>query len=564
MTSTRQTLVTAITTLCLLLAANSSWAKATATIDRNPVIIDDSFVLTLQSDNGGYFNDDPDLSAISQDFTILSQSQNQQISFVNGNSTKVKTWQLTLNAKTTGDFTLPSITINDEQTAPIKITVIKPSAQANGQGQREIFIQASADLNTVYVQSPFTYTVLVATALPLAGGSELTAPDFGSAFSEQLEDRRYEKIINGINYNIIERRYLVYPQTEGELEISPTILRAKVAVGRRSAFGYNQSKNVTRRSDMATVNVIGKPDSYPASDWLPAKKLVLSQQWSEDPQHISVGDSITRTIKIQAQGLTAAQLPPLFLPELTGASVYADKPVINSHKTADDIIGERIESYAIIATQVGIITLPEVTIHWWNTLTNQLETAVLAATTITVSGDTAADATTASPKPLESPQKKITTPKGLNNTADASNSRLWQVISAALAVLWLITASLCFALYRQRGRHSAVESSVKPAAEETKLLMRQLIASCVKHDATSVETALLTWAKAYWPTARLNSLNQLADFSPELQPAIEELQVSLYSTSQTPWRGDKLIAALKLCQPMSGNRRSDLDPLYPA
>jgi hypothetical protein len=561
MTTKRPTLATTLTTvLLLLLVTNNSWGKATATVDRNPVNIDESFILTLQSDNGGYFSDDPDLSAISKDFNVLSQSENQQISYINGSSTKIKSWQLKLSAKKTGRFTLPSIVLNDENTAPLLINVVEPTALANGQGQRQIFVEASADLNTVYIQSPFTYTILIATSLPLAGGSELNAPDFGSAFSEQLEDRRYEKIINGINYTMIERRYIVFPQSEGELEIAPTVLRAKIATGRRSAFGYNQSKDVTRRSDMTTVNVIGKPDSYPASDWLPAKKLVLSQQWSQPPELIKVGDSITRTIKIQAQGLTAAQLPPLFLPEIKGVSLYADKPVINSHISADDIIGERIESYAIIATETGEVTLPAIQIHWWNTLSNRLETAELEATTITVTGDSAGAMAIAATN--NTPANKTDKPEK-NVIKTDGDILLWQTISAVLAALWLLTIALSVVLYRKKPTVSNPPTD-QTAVNNTSTSLRQLTKSCHSHDAQRAADDLLHWARAQWPQATLNSLNQVAAQAPPLQQAIDTLQASLYGSAVSTWQGDSLLAAVNNCSTPATASGSDLDPLYPA
>src|SRR3546814_12093198 len=65
-------------------------------------------------------------------------------------------------------------------------------------------------------------------------------------------------------------------------------------------------------SEQLRLTVNPKPASYPADvPWLPARSLSLSESWSPEPTHSQVGDSLTRSLTLEAEGLASAQLPPL-------------------------------------------------------------------------------------------------------------------------------------------------------------------------------------------------------------------------------------------------------------
>ena len=88
-------------------------------------------------------------------------------------------------------------------------------------------------------------------------------------------------------------------------------------------FSLSNGKPVVARSAEIILNVQPQPASYSGRAWLPASDLSLSESWSQDlNDEVHVGDAITRTITVEADGLTSAQLPTIPKPRLQNANIY--------------------------------------------------------------------------------------------------------------------------------------------------------------------------------------------------------------------------------------------------
>src|SRR5690606_7212226 len=107
------------------------------------------------------------------------------------------------------------------------------------------------------------------------------------------------------------------------------------------------------------------------------KSVRLEQHWSSDPSRFVVGEPLTRTITLVADGLTSSQLPPLPSQEVEGVKVYADQAQFDDIKNSDGITGSRIESVAIVPSRPGTITPPEMRVSWWNTEEGRQDVATL-------------------------------------------------------------------------------------------------------------------------------------------------------------------------------------------
>ena len=71
-------------------------ANITASVDRNPVTVDESFTLILKAD--GEPDDDPDLSPLSDDFEVLGTSQSTSMNFINGVFERSSSWNISPKA----------------------------------------------------------------------------------------------------------------------------------------------------------------------------------------------------------------------------------------------------------------------------------------------------------------------------------------------------------------------------------------------------------------------------------------------------------------------------------
>ena len=315
----------AVSLLLLVLSLPAVAANVVATVDRNVVGTNESFRLTFEADgNVG----EPDFSPLAEHFQILDQSTSQNLSIVNGQTSRTLLWDLLLMATAPGEFTIPPIAFGADRSRAIDITVGQGAQKA--EKERTIFLDVEVDTEQPYVQQQIIFTVKLFRAVDVASASlsELAVEGVDAIVERLGEDRDYQLLRNGRRWRVVERKYAVFPQQSGHLSIRPLEFRGRI-VSRRPGFGldiFNQSlgEPVALRSESVTLSV-REPPAPLAGHWLPARRLTLEEAWPEQGE-ISVGDPITRELTVTVWGLTAAQLPELDAPLPDGLRSYPSSP----------------------------------------------------------------------------------------------------------------------------------------------------------------------------------------------------------------------------------------------
>jgi hypothetical protein len=554
-------------------------AALRAYVDRNPVAGDESFTLTLES--GGDLDGSPDLSPLRRDFDVEGQARSSSISIINGSMSRTSQWQIQMMAKHSGRLTIPPISVGGERSPSLILTVTpagQPSASTAG---GDLFLEVDVEPHAVYVQQQIIYTVRLFSAVALANGSSLSgpSPSGGDAVVEKLgKDKNYQVIRNGMRYDVTERRYAVYPQKSGDLDIPPLVFEGDIVQsggGGLFAFDpFNQSvrhKRLRSRAEHVTVKPI--PAAFHGSQWLPARSLQLEEAWTPDPPQFKVGQAVTRTVAIMADGLTASQLPVLASVAVKGLKQYPDQPSLKDTQSNDGVTGLRTQKIAYIPTQAGTINLPAVAIPWWNTGSDRMEVARLPARTFTVlpvPGGTAA----ASPPPVPALSAAMpqTAPAATAQAAQPPPpqpqpaSDRWPWIALALGCAWLATLA---AWWRHARRTSDRAAPPVTAAEEESLrhLERSLKAGCHANDAVAAKAAVLAWARRRWPEHPPLSLTAVARrCPPPLREALIDLDRALYAQVPANWQGQLLwrqFSAYKSeKQDAADEQDTYLEPLY--
>ncbi len=131
------------------------------------------------------------------------------------------------------------------------------------------------------------------------------------------------------------------------------------------------------------LEVKPKPSAWTDGTWLPAASLLLKDE-TELPDEVHVGDPITRTLRLQAQGLGFEQLPELNLAAPEGAEIYPDKTDTRTRDDGEWLYGERVRKFAFVPNRAGTLTIPGLKLHWWDSEHDRLETAELPPHTVKV------------------------------------------------------------------------------------------------------------------------------------------------------------------------------------
>ena len=559
--------------LSVLTGTVAQAANITVTSSRNPVALDDSFHLIYEAESS--VDDDPDFSPIYKDFDVLSSSQSTNMRSINGNWSLKKSWDLTVMAKNTGKFTIPSINFGTDVSPAIMLTVTSSSSpdsvSPDGKASvpAKIFLESSIDKKSGWVQSQFVYTVRLMRTVSIAGAalSDPTTSD-ADAIIQKVSEDNYQTTRNGIRYEVFERRYAIFPQSSGTLKIDPLTFEGRVnATQSRTIFDqFRMSGQLKRlRSKAIEIKVKAAPANINLQDWLPATDLQLVEEWSADVQNIKAGEPVTRTIVIAAEGLTGAQLPDLIFDDIKDLKQYPDKAVIEDRKSTTGITGLKQIKIALIPASAGSYTLPAIELKWWNTKTNKQQTATLPQTVITVTGvaNTTIDSTPA-PAQSMSPIKELPiadTKTPAPTTID--NEPYWRWLSLFFALAWLVTLTLLFK--KPSSAKNKVDKDI--SSPSLKAAASEVLKQAKKNNAKKTKNALIQWAKTFYKDKSLTNLAQLSDYcSAELDEQLRQLNQTLYSPEKPDWNSKELLIAFKNEQLLNNKNRgkqdSALKPLY--
>lgn len=125
--------------------------------------------------------------------------------------------------------------------------------------------------------------------------------------------------------------------------------------------------------------------AVPGQPLLVAQALSFSQQLRYSHTPPRVGDSVTRTLVLQADGALSLSLPAPALAEVPGLNRYLITPQV---LPLDDGHGhlrgaQRIDSARYRIDQAGALQLPAIELHWWDAASQQAAVARLPAVAFT-------------------------------------------------------------------------------------------------------------------------------------------------------------------------------------
>ena len=559
--------------IAALFLSSVTLAELTIKTDRQSIGADESLQMVIRYD-GQVLSGEPELGVLLRDWEILSNNRNQQYSWANGESISYTEWQLTLLPRSTGTLVIPSITFKSDVSNALEIEVT-PSRTASSVAQT-IFAQSSVDRAEVFPQQQIIYTAQLYSASRLSDLA-LTELNVDNALIQRTGESQYQKSIGGRTYIVVEVQYALFPTTAGELTI-PALRFSGYEVSGRTSF-FNRGNRVIRTTETQTVTVKPLPSGQAPATWIPAQSLTIDQQWSQSPQQLTVGEPITRTVTVTARGLTGAQLPPLPSQPGDRYKSYPDQPKIGETIDRSSVVGQRIESTAIVPQQPGELVLPAVSVDWWDTQVNQLRTATLPATRITV----AAAAPSEAPKSVayENQSASEATAPNLSGTAlietTAPQSQRWLQLSlAANAVLLALLAAL---FYWQR--HTPNSPARRPIANtfsasteaDEQQLWRQIEQHAKNAAPAPLCEAIVAWAERL-SDGQVKTLKQLQEYAAVADNGLaEELKTLENKAYSGQHQGEALsvgalLAALKkrrrqlVKQPITDNNKNDLQDLY--
>lgn len=186
------------------------------------------------------------------------------------------------------------------------------------------------------------------------------------------EAQHLTQTLDGKPFFGLRYTYLITPNVAQSFDIPELSVRATPG---------QASGELSAQSPPISFSVHQPPGFSPGEPVLVAQALRVTQQLTKSRDPLSVGDSVTRVVTLQADGAQALSLPAPALEDIPGLSRYLNNPQVSSLDDGRGHIsgGQRIDSASYRIDKSGDYALPSIRLKWWDTGANQARVVTVPA-----------------------------------------------------------------------------------------------------------------------------------------------------------------------------------------
>ena len=533
-------------------------------VEKNPVTAGESFRMFVEVEN----EDDPEEPNLSliKDIKVLNRSVQNQTSIVGTSISRKVSWTYEVVAMSPGSIQIPALRVGNGLTRPIMLEVLQQSKSSNAQ---EILVfEANLEPEQVYPQQQSLLTLKIIRKGIQLENESITPLEINNVRLRRVHQNSFRNIVNGQQQIVTEIRFALFAEKPGEITIPSIQYQGTVSPKgfQNRSFVQQRGSRLFRKSPPKQLKVLpipGKSNGW----WLPASKLILQETWEPNPPEFRVGEPVTRTIIIQAEGVEAEQLPDWETPDLSGIKIYAEPPVLETKETPQGVSALGKTSQALIPSSTGELLIPGIQIRWWDVQTRKYQVSQIPERRVNVLPPMDLIKTQESVQIRKIPTQQVLTTKTENIHDD---DQLWKYGTLFFFILWLLTMGLWY------GRSVKTQDSSKipevgDGTDSTKNLKYSISAvetSILKKDPSLIRESILNWAKIRWPEDPPNRLQAIGEKEKKLKDPLLMMERHHYAEQNEEWDAQQLAEAFKIVCHMPQKKideyKDRIRELYPA
>lgn len=360
--------------LFVALAGFAQEGDFSASVDKNPVSVNDRFKLTMTLMNVRGNISMPDLGGLQ---VVQGPFSSSNYTYRNGRGSSEVSQTYVLMAPAAGEYTIGVATAHTKKgplkSKPITIKVVKGASQSTeGQKQKSapgenpnLFVTTLLSKNSVYRGEEVIATYKLYSRYEAIELSSYDMPVLNGFWSEEVElaNNSWEpklETINGLRYRVaILKKQVLFPQRSGELTIDPVSIEATV---NRTFFSRGTKVDIT--SAPVKIKVKELPGTTPADFSGAVGTLEMSVK--PDKTELKENDAVNLTIRLSGHSnLKLIEPPALELPQ--DLEFYDPKVEDNIKVNGSGMSGTRTFEYLIIPRHAGEHTIEPFSISYFNT-----------------------------------------------------------------------------------------------------------------------------------------------------------------------------------------------------
>jgi hypothetical protein len=339
-----------------------------ASVDNTSISTDDLLTLELRLSGAFQSYDQPQMPPL-DGFVVVGTSQSSQFSLVNNTISTQVAFIYRLQPTKIGTLTIPAIPIgvkgNTYHTEPMTVEVTQgaaprpqqptseapPSSSAPSQlAGQDIYVEASLDNDAPVVGQQITYSFRLYQAVNLSGQPRLDWPDFSGFIGYDLTPNlQYYEEVGGRNYLVTAVRRALFPTTQGQITIGPSILTISGGFFTRDTRLQTQPVRLAVRPlpEGMPEGFSGLVGQYEIESWV-------------EPTESRVNEPVTLFVRVQGVGDVSLAPDPTGGDgaELTGWRVYDAQITTNVEQEGDRIRGARLFERPLVPKTEGDLLIP--------------------------------------------------------------------------------------------------------------------------------------------------------------------------------------------------------------
>ena len=328
-----------------------------------------------------------------ENFQIIGgPNQSIKTSYLNGEQSFSKTFSYFLKPLKKGKLVIyqATVTIDGQEykSLPVEVNVTNSVKGANSNSDDEYFdddnieLIASVSKSSPYINEPITivYKLYYKSPINVSDVRESESPKYKDFFTQNIKIPQLKverETYKGQIYNVVDwRKVVLYPQRDGNLEISPLSLNLVLdfPTNKRDFFGniiYDQaSKIITTGSKIITVRKLpdnGKPKNFSGAVGQFEFDVILNKN------SLKASESFQAKVKVTGQGnLKLFDLPNLMVP--ASMELYEPERKENVKTNLSGMSGTIENIYTIVPKYQGKFPIQELEFSYFDPLEKTYKT----------------------------------------------------------------------------------------------------------------------------------------------------------------------------------------------
>lgn len=378
------------------ISAFSQEVSLSASVNKNPVALNDHFSLTFTLTNANGNIEPPDLG----DFSLLyGPGTSTSVQIVNGRRSSSFSYTYTLSAEKEGTYTIAPATavVNgvEYKSNEIQLKVIKGSSSStqnsgnsrtspgqSGVSSDDLIVKINLNKSKVYVGESVLATFVLYSRYQALELQEFESPSFNGFWSEEIENLRASwddkiELINGKQYRKATLRQVVLiPQHAGNIEIEKVKLSALV-----NASFFNRGTLLNASSSPITLKVLPLPEGKPANFSGAVGQFELKATTSVN--NLKSNDALNYVVELRGRG-NLKLVSQFDVPFPGDFEKYDPKITENISVDKNGMSGSKKWDYLLIPRHQGEYTIPAISFTYFDLSTKTYKTISSQTIDITV------------------------------------------------------------------------------------------------------------------------------------------------------------------------------------